>query len=140
MKHIFPTGQIKIGKSTVICKALSRLNVPYGGFCTYFGQDRARPDRFLSIGDAVAEPSFDESHIIAQFQRGAPPTPHTDCFNTLGTGYIRHARQTARLIVMEDWVDEVRYHPNVELITVNISNRDTLPEIIAGRFEAVLYA
>ena len=54
MTHIFLTGDIRIGKSTVIRKALLLLKPPdyagkpfFGGFRTYFGPDRTDPDRFL---------------------------------------------------------------------------------------------
>jgi nucleoside-triphosphatase len=45
MKHIFLTGEIQIGKSTVIKKTLTLLKLEYGGFCTYFGSDRPSPCR-----------------------------------------------------------------------------------------------
>ena len=35
--HLFLTGKVQIGKTTVVDKAIARLGVTPGGFRTYFG-------------------------------------------------------------------------------------------------------
>jgi nucleoside-triphosphatase len=167
MMHILLTGEIQIGKSTVIKKTLSLLNLPYGGFCTYFGPDRANPDRYLYINDAAAPPSYGALHVVARFQDSAMPEAYPERFNTLGVQYISEARQKARLIILDEcgslewkadafqneilstlegsipvlgviklsasgWVDKLRHHPNVTLITVDQTNRNTLPPLLSG--------
>ena len=162
MKHVFLTGEIQIGKSTVIDKTLALLNIPYGGFKTYFGPDRSEPERLLYLREAASPPVHDAEHAVVRFRRNAPPQVMTERFDTLGVSYIAGARGGSRLIVMDEcgslereavlfrreilsaldgdepvlgvvkfsakgWVDTLRYHPSVTLITVNAANRDALP-------------
>lgn len=172
MKHIFLTGEIQIGKSTVIQKTLAHLNVNYGGFHTYFSQDRAAADRRLYIHRAGENPLYDEEHRIAQFRPGkCPPRVFPERFNTLGTQYVLDAADGGGLIVMDElgelerdagrfqaavlaaleggipvlgviklsaggWVDRLREHPSVDLVTVNVENRDALPERLAHALQA----
>ncbi|SHI19244.1 nucleoside-triphosphatase [Sporobacter termitidis DSM 10068] len=166
MKHVFLTGEIQIGKSTVIQKALSLLNVDYGGFRTYFSADRARPDRRLYIGRAGLPLPYGEENTVARFSKALPPQPFPERFDTLGTQYIAEAAESARLIVMDEcgnledgaprfqravftalegavpvlgvlklssagWVDEIRRHQSVALISVDAQNRDALPRLVA---------
>ena len=171
--HIFLTGDIRIGKSTVIRKTLPLLKLlddvkkpPFGGFCTYFGPDRANPDRYLYINDAACAPVYDEQHIIARFREGCIPEVYPDRFDTLGSDYISDAQKNTRLIIMDEcgrlerdalafqnevlsalegdmpilgvvkagisgWVEKIRCHPRVRLITVDRENRDSLPFLVA---------
>lgn len=174
MKHIFLTGEIQIGKSTVIQKTLALLDVDYGGFQTYFSLDRGAADRRLYISRAGQALRFDEHSVIAQFHRhGQLPQVFAERFDTLGTRYILDAARSARLIVMDElgdlerealgfqiavlkvlegdlsilgvirkqalgWVDQVRRHPDVILITVDRDNRDALPEQLAQTLRSAL--
>ena len=160
--HIFLTGEIQIGKSTVLQKTLSLLNLPYGGFCTYFGQDRYAPEHCLYINDAAQPKTFGQENVVVRFGEG-PPEVFTERFDTTGAGYIEKASaECTRLIVMDEcgalerkalrfqqsilkaldgevpilgvvklsasgWVDCIRNHPKVRLITVDEQNRDRLP-------------
>jgi nucleoside-triphosphatase len=172
MTHIFLTGEIQIGKSTVINKTLSLLSSAdngekplYGGFRTYFGPDRSSPDRCLYINEASEPLSYDGRHIIARFQRYLPPEVLSHRFDTLGSSYVIAARRKAKLIIMDEcgsleaealrfqetifktlngnipvfgvikmsatgWVEILRSHPKIMLITVDESNRDVLPGMI----------
>lgn len=105
MKHIFLTGQIQIGKSTIIRKTLSLLNMKYGGFCTYFGPDRAEPDRCLYMNDASQPQSYEEHNVIARFQIDYPPEVYTERFDNLGACFIDEARKKAQLIIMDECGD-----------------------------------
>lgn len=164
MKHMFLTGEIQIGKSTVIRKILADLNVKYGGFRTYFSQNRTAADRGLYISRAEAKPLYDEAHRVARFCPGEQaPQVFTAGFETLGADYILHAKDGVALLVMDElgdmerdaerfqaavlaalegktpvlgviklsavgWVNQIREHPNVEMVNVNADNRDALPE------------
>jgi nucleoside-triphosphatase len=99
--HIFLTGQIQAGKSTVMIKTLSLLNVDVGGFSTYFGADRKRAERCLYIRDASRPMIFDERYAVARFSQGYPPEVNTDAFDTLGTEFLRSAR-SKRVILMDE--------------------------------------
>ncbi len=164
--HIFLTGEIQIGKSTVIQKALPLISLPYGGFRTYFGPDRHASAHCLYINDAARPMVFEEENIVARFKAGTPTEAYAEKFDTLGVGYINEASESAELIVMDEcgglernalrfgrcildaldgdipilgvvklsasgWVDGIRNHPKVKLITVDASNRDELPAEIA---------
>jgi nucleoside-triphosphatase len=102
MKHIFLTGEIQVGKSTVIQKTLQLLNVKYGGFRTYFGTARGNPNRCLYINNASHPATYNDTNIVARFSPGSPPEISPERFDTLGTGYIQEARKTARLIIMDE--------------------------------------
>lgn len=173
MKHIFLTGEIQIGKSTVLRKALSLVDARVGGFRTYFGSDRADPFHSLYIGRAGGTLSFAEENVIARFSPTEMPRVFPERFDTLGPLYIREAADNAALILMDEcgsleaqayqfqaavlaalsgakpvlgvvklasvgWVDQIRFHPNVELISVNIGNRDALPQIVAEKLRRSL--
>lgn len=164
--HIFLTGEVRVGKSTVLSKVLAMIGLSYGGFKTYFGEDRDCPDKNLYINEASMPPSFGEENIVARFRNGMPPEPILENFNRLGTEYIANARKNSRLIVMDEcgnierdafvfqkeilntldgdkpvlgvlklaatgWAENIRNHPKVYLVTVNKSNRDSLPEYIS---------
>ncbi len=113
MTHIFLTGDIGIGKSTVIKKTLTLLKPlidgrpdgvkksHFGGFNTYFGPDRSNPDRCLYMNDAPYPPVYDDRHAVARFRQGsAEAIPGR--FDALGVKYISEARKNARLIIMDE--------------------------------------
>ncbi len=167
--HIFLTGNIQVGKSTVILKTLSMLGIIPGGFRTYFGPDRKSPNRGLYINSASDAQLYREENVVAKFTENNPPQVFVDKFDTLGVELIRSARTTANFIVMDEcgnleknallfqrelldalngiipilgviklsgngWVDKIRNHPNVSVITVSEKNRDTLPSMLTRQF------
>lgn len=109
MTHIFLTGDIRTGKSTVIRKTLLLLKPLdharkplFSGFCTYFGPDRTNPDRFLYLNDASSPPVYDEQHAVARFIKGRAPEAFPGRFDALGVKLISEARKNARLIIMDE--------------------------------------
>jgi nucleoside-triphosphatase len=100
--NIFLTGEIQIGKSTVIKKTLAILAMNYGGFRTTFGADRANPSRCLYIHEASAPPEFDAEHVVVRFRENGPPVSLPERFDALGAEYIAHARAHTPLIVMDE--------------------------------------
>lgn len=166
MKHIFITGEIQVGKSTVIQKTVQLMNAKYGGFRTYFSADRGDPNRCLYINNASLPATYDDAHVVARLSHVSPPVIIPQRFDALGTVYIEEAGKTARLIIMDElgnfedtalrfqhavldaldrdvqilgvvklsatgWVDTIRNHLNVSLITADKQNRDNLPEFLA---------
>ena len=100
--HIFLTGDVQVGKSTVIQKAVSALEVPIGGFCSGFGPNREWPDSKVYLWDASGSPVYDDAHVVVRFT-GRKPEVLIDRFNTLGVETIRRARrQKAGLILMDE--------------------------------------
>ena len=100
--HVFLTGEIQVGKSTVIAKTLSLQNITYGGFKTYFGPDRASYNKLLYMNSAADSYIYNEELAVARFQTGCPPFPLTDKFNTLGVQFIRQSRLSSDLIIMDE--------------------------------------
>ena len=163
--HVFLTGEVQIGKSTAINRALDILNLNIGGFRTMF-LNRSDVNRTLHILDAGrADSVADSENVIAEFGSNVPHV-FIERFETLGVEYIRRANSTNQLIIMDEcgtleaaaaefkqtileslggaktilgvvkekesaWLDQIKQHPNVHLITVTLENRDDVPaEII----------
>lgn len=168
--NIFLTGDIQVGKTTVIQNTITLLNKNYGGFKTYFGPDRNLPNRLLYMNSADEPHIFSEEHGIVRFSEVSKPQLIGDRFNLYGVELIRQARDNKELIVMDEcggfernsfvfqkeifdtldgsipilgvikldstgWVDYIKNHPNVKLITVTNENRDELPKIIVKYFK-----
>ena len=100
--HIFLTGEIQIGKSTVLQKTLALLGVPYGGFRTYFGPDRYEPSHDLYINAAAQPKVFAPENAVARFRADSRPEAFAERFDMLGASYIKEAAARARLIVMDE--------------------------------------
>ncbi|RAU93464.1 nucleoside-triphosphatase [Paenibacillus sp. YN15] len=100
--HVFLTGGIQIGKSTVIRKAVQGLGICPGGFVTGFRQSRANPSRRLYLNPAWEEPAYDEAHAVARFGEGLPPSPDSIAFDQLGCGYLAACRSWAKLLLMDE--------------------------------------
>ncbi|MBP1764828.1 MAG: putative nucleotide kinase [Firmicutes bacterium] len=167
--HIFLTGEIQIGKSTVITKTLSLLETITGGFKTYFGLDREAPEKWLYMNPASEPKNFAPENAVVRLSEGRLPQVLTDKFDTYGVQLIRSARTNANLILMDEcgslernaflfqqevldtleggtpvfgvvklasngWVDQIRNHSRVKLVTVTKENRDTLPLLLARHF------
>ena len=165
MKHIFLTGEIQVGKSTVIQNTLSLLTIKYGGFCTFFGNDRYEPEHCLYINEASGSRSISRENAVAYFSASGAPQPLPERFDALGTKYLAEAAANAKLIIMDEcgnlerdailfqdeilhildgntpvlgvlklsasgWADKIRFHPSVNLITVDKANRDELPLVL----------
>jgi len=165
--HIFLTGAVQVGKSTVISKVLSALSVSVGGFRTSFDADRAKTDRWLYMWDAAGAPIQDEAHGVVRFTDNKADVL-IDRFTDLGCRALRHAQESGvQLILMDEcgrfegkatalqaeifsvldgdipvlgvvrqgysgWLDEIRNHPKVTLLTVTPENRDSLPDLIVS--------
>ena len=101
-KHIFLTGEIQSGKSTVMQKVLDGLDVTVGGFCSGSGNARNEQERWLYLWDAAGEPVCEESHRVAyitQEERRAFP----ERFDALGCEILRRAKENnVDLILMDE--------------------------------------
>lgn len=100
--HIFLTGEIQVGKSTVIAKTLAGLNITQGGFKTYFGPDRGSVDRLLYMNSAQEPDAFKLGNSVTCFRKGCLPQVYTEKFDTYGVELIRSARANANLIIMDE--------------------------------------
>lgn len=100
--HIFLTGEIQIGKSTVIAKTLALLNIIPGGFRTYFGSDRECFDKLLYMNSAAGPKLFREENVVVRFSKGQPPQVLAEKFDICGAELIRAARGNSSLILMDE--------------------------------------
>ena len=82
--HLFLTGAVQCGKSTVVDKVLERVKPSVGGFRTGFGPDRGEPDRLLYLWRAGELPVYDESRAVARIE-ACRPTPLPGRFDAMGT-------------------------------------------------------
>lgn len=163
--HIFLTGEIQIGKTTIIQKTIDLLNLEYGGFKTYFGPDRGQMNRLLYINSITEANVYSEEYGVVSFSEGSKPQVIDNRFDTFGTKLIQNAMNNNELIIMDEcgklerdsfefqkqvlkaleldvpilgiikldssgWVDNIRNHPKVQLITVTLGNRNELPKIL----------
>ena len=100
--HIFLSGASGVGKSTVIAKVLSRMDVTAGGFCSGYGPDRGEPNRLLYLWDAGNNPVFADDCAVACVTAHRPHVMQGR-FDSLGCAALRRARETgAELIVMDE--------------------------------------
>ena len=103
MRHIFLTGEIQVGKSTVVQKALSGLNITLGGFRSGSGDERYEASRHLYLWDVTEPPICDEFHCVALLSREKGCLPYPDRFDALGCAALRRAKETcADLILMDE--------------------------------------
>lgn len=98
--NLFLTGNIQIGKSTVLKKALQALtaetNLRLGGFYTFHIPDC----RDVFMAEYGAEPIIDDAHRIATWQ-GNAMLPHEEVFNQLGVKLLTKA-EWADWIIMDE--------------------------------------
>ncbi len=102
--HIFLTGGVQTGKSTVLEQVLERLDRTVGGFRTGsdVGAHLLEQERWICLWDAAGDPIYDRTHRVAhiapQARQGFPAR-----FDALGCDALRRARENhAQLIVMDE--------------------------------------
>ena len=100
--HIFLTGEVQSGKSTVLDKVLDSLNLTLGGFRSGSGPDRHETTRWLYLWDAAGQPVYDEEHRVA-YITPEKRCPYPDRFDVLGCAALRRAKENGTdLIVMDE--------------------------------------
>ncbi len=97
-KHIFLTGDVQSGKSTVLDKVASQLTGRIGGFRSGSGSQRHEADRQLYLWDVMDEPVCDAAHQVARI---APDgrTAFPERFDALGCDALRRAKEAG-----VDWI------------------------------------
>lgn len=100
--HFFLTGEIQVGKTTIIQKTLFMLQIRAGGFQTYFGDDRGMPNRFLYLSDAALPRTYEQEAAVARFQGKQGAEVFTERFEEYGTMLIQKAKNQADIIVMDE--------------------------------------
>jgi len=100
--NLFLTGEIQVGKSTVIAKILMLLKLKPKGFRTYFGPDRGFPDRLLYMNSADKPKIYNRDYAVAIFTKESPPQALMEKFDTFGVELIQSARTGTKLILMDE--------------------------------------
>ena len=98
--HVFLTGEVQIGKSTVVRRTAERLNRPVYGFRTFF-TDRASAEKSLYMLPAAAQRAPAMEDTVAVFS-GGRPTPLPTRFDAIGGALLRQARQHPQGLILMD--------------------------------------
>ena len=88
MKHVFLTGAVQCGKSTVVSRVLAGWAGAVGGFRTGFGPDRACPERLLYLWSAAEPARYDFDHAVVKFFNGCAPEAIPGRFDAMGTACL----------------------------------------------------
>ena len=168
--HIFLTGPLQVGKSTVIEKTLTLLGQPIlGGFRTV--------SRETCLSPALAEvylipagrpPIYDRLHLTGIRWGDGLFTAFPEVFDLTGVELLLDIPAGARLLLMDELgfmerqdgpfskavlsaldgslpvlgvvrpqsaplLDQVRKHPQVQVLEVGLDNRSQLPSLVAAR-------
>lgn len=101
-RHILITGNIGVGKSTLILTLLSKLNKPVYGFVTLKmpepGTDKC-PIYIFPAGQPIEIRQQNTENLLAL--RGAECVTYPEVFDTLGTEYIRSAKPDGVILMDE---------------------------------------
>ena len=100
--HIFLTGDVQVGKSTVINKVLDLLNVPYKGFKTYGAEYKKDGSSVVYISPAE---NLEDKTIVA-YRGGAGHTKmevNKDAFEVKGVKILKDSLNSdCNLILMDE--------------------------------------
>lgn len=168
MKHIFLTGEIQVGKSTAIRKALEAMTYltrdEIGGFLTVAGNKIPKTPGYVHMiaADGTEACTRENAIFYRQFLNGSRHFDvYTEVFEQHGVELLQNTAGK-RLILMDEigtaekdceqfrkqilktlredipvlgvvqireggFLDEIRSHPNVKVITVTKENRNSIP-------------
>ena len=101
LKHIFLTGEVQSGKSTVVDKVLAALNGSVGGFRSGSGPRRHDTSRSLYLWDAAQPPVFDREHCVALLSPGGRQS-FPQRFDALGCAALQQAKQAGVSLILMD--------------------------------------
>ncbi|MBQ4369561.1 MAG: methyltransferase domain-containing protein [Oscillospiraceae bacterium] len=99
--HVFLTGELQIGKSTAIARAVEESGLRAGGFCTTFGALRHSSEKVLCMHRADRPAAMDDSHAVARMSYGrAEIMPEK--FDELGCRFLRESKEFAEVIIIDE--------------------------------------
>ncbi len=166
--HIFLTGNIQVGKSTIIQKVIHELDISPGGFRTSWGDPFPDGSSDLFLLGMNEAPS--SGKIIAhRFGSGRGLTVFPEIFDAVGSHLLTEACSSS-LIIMDElgfiekdaagfqnavlstlngsvpvlgvvrnmqtpFLDQVRTHPNVDVIFVTKENREEIFQQVLAIFK-----
>ena len=131
--HVFLTGPVQIGKSTLLRASLDALQPQkLGGFRTVSAQPQADASRPVYLHPACSPDELHESANRIGIRRpGLGIVSFPAAFETAGLAALAGAEDCDLLLMdeigrMEPLAQAIRSHPRVRLIEVSEENRDTL--------------
>lgn len=104
-RHLFLTGDIQVGKSTIISRVLRELGVPVSGFCTVaIPAKNGESDIYLIHAAGTPGDCTPASHLAHRCP-GSTPVVHAEIFLSCGVPLLTSA--SAPLIVMDElgWME-----------------------------------
>ena len=164
MKHIFLTGDIQTGKSTIINRALSGKEIVLGGYKTVGGLRRSDGNSYVHLLRADTYEQLSPQNRVLHRKPAYGRIKfevNRELYNTKGVSLLKNLPRNCQLILMDeigtrekhclpfrqaimdtldgdipvlgvvqirpdDFLDEIRSHPKVELITVTPQNREAV--------------
>ncbi|PKM72986.1 MAG: hypothetical protein CVU91_08180 [Firmicutes bacterium HGW-Firmicutes-16] len=104
MKNIFLTGEVGVGKTTVIQKTLSLLlSAECGGFRTVSTTPITKGAILdVFIEKAWAQTPHDTEHLVGSRLSDGHFTSYTSAFDTIGTSILASCPINAKLIIMDE--------------------------------------
>jgi nucleoside-triphosphatase len=162
--HVFLTGEIQIGKSTALRRFLARTGVAADGFLTVFDSREASRELFISPFDAgekyrvarinsggvtVYGEVFDtrgaallnsagRRQMIVMDELGSMEE-NSPVFKAAVLRRLDGDFPVAGVVKLRasPFLDAVRAHPNVKMITVTPENRDAGPAMLTEAFQRI---
>lgn len=101
--HIFLTGAIGIGKSTILSYVEQQINVKKGGFRTIGDRDKIGKSTYVYIYNVgnVRQNSEDKGIVVAHRYGDGRYKAYPEIFNTVGVEYLNKGKG-AELIIMDE--------------------------------------
>jgi nucleoside-triphosphatase len=100
-QHIFLTGAVQVGKSTLIRRLLTAAALVPEGFRTLGGPVDAQGNSAVHLFPAVGTPLFCPDNRVAYRSQSQGIEVYTQVFDTLGTSLL-HISPTAQVILMDE--------------------------------------
>lgn len=102
--HLFLTGDVQVGKSTLIRRFLQDLSIPIGGFRTISGPSTDNSFPLHLVSASQDDPIISSRNCVAvRHGYGCPNgcTVYPEVFDSLGCMYLREAKKYP-LILMDE--------------------------------------
>lgn len=102
MQHLFLTGNVRVGKSTILRALLARAELPAGGFQTFFGPEL--PDGgadVYMIGAMEKRDRLRPENVVAHWISRGKFTAYPEAFNRIGAALLKGA-ESYPFILMDE--------------------------------------
>lgn len=104
LNNIFLTGEIQVGKTTLLNKIIKRLNYSVGGFqtCRNIYNDNGNIKREFFIKSLINDSHKYKIATITSFEDKFNVEPYTEAFETIANTIIRESIKNCDVIVLDE--------------------------------------